>query len=186
VLLFCGRFVEKKGLPYALEALRLTLPVCPRLHLRIVGDGELRPEIEGIIDKFHLKGHVTLLGFRSHQETIEELTRAHLLIQPSVTALDGDSEGGAPTILLEAQACGLPVLATRHADIPSVVDEDVSALLAPERDAESLAAHLLTLARRPERWPAMGRAGRERVERYHSAETLVVELERRYHELVGG
>jgi colanic acid/amylovoran biosynthesis glycosyltransferase len=116
---------------------------------------------------------------------VKELEAADLFAQPSLTASDGDSEGGAPTTLLEAQACGVPILATSHADIPHVVVEGESALLAPERDAEALAAGLERLLAEPERWPAMGRAGRAHVLTHHDAGAQAERLEALYLELAG-
>ena len=66
--------------------------------------------------------------------------------------------------ILEAQATGLPVISSYHADIPAVVVDGKSALLAPERDVETLAKHLWYLVGHPDVWGAMGRAGREHVE----------------------
>ena len=106
-----------------------------------------------------------------------KLDRAHVFVQPSLTAPDGDSEGGAPTTLLEAQACGLPVLTTRHADIPEVVREDDSALLSEEEDVGGLAANISLLASGPERWASMGRAGRAHVEARHDVRRLATDLE---------
>lgn len=178
---FCARFREKKGLAYAIEAVAAVLPEHPDLELRVAGDGPLRPEIEARIARLGIGGRVRLLGSVPHQHMIEEMNAADLFLQPSVTAANGDSEGGAPTTLLEAQACGLPVLATRHADIPYVVAPDgASALLAAERDVGELAAHLQTLLDEPERWAAMGAAGRAHVERLHDAAVEVPRLEARY------
>jgi len=106
-----------------------------------------------------------------------EMEQAHIYVQPSRTAPDGDSEGGAPTALLEAQASGLPVVATRHADIPYVVREHDTALLSGEGDAAGLAANIVTLARDPSRWGPMGRAGRAFVEQHHDIGRLAKDLE---------
>ena len=69
---------------------------------------------------------------------------------------NGKMEGGAPVAILEAQATGLPVVPSYHVDIPEAVVDGKSALLAHERDAETLAKHLGYLCRAG----AMGRAGR--------------------------
>ena len=184
ITLFCGRFTEKKGLLYALQALALVIREFPAIELRIIGDGEERPAIERTIAGLRLEPFVTLMGYQPHQVFREQLGQAHLFIQPSVTAANGDTEGGAPTVILEAQACGLPILATRHADIPEIVAEPESGLLVPERDVNALAQNWLELLRHPERWPKMGRAGRALVERQHSVEKLVSDLERRYDRLI--
>lgn len=183
VVLFCGRFTEKKGLVYALQALRLVVEKMPQTELRIIGDGEGRPEIERYIAENHLEPYVRLLGYQPHHVFYEQLEEAHLFIQPSVTAADGDTEGGAPTVLLEAQACGVPILATLHADIPEVVLDGESGLLVPERDPVMLAEKWLELADSPDQWPIMGRAGRKHVEAEHDIQRLTTQLEDRYEAL---
>jgi colanic acid/amylovoran biosynthesis glycosyltransferase len=182
-LLFCARFCEKKGLHFALEAVARARREHPALRFHIVGDGPQRAEVEADIERLGLRDCVALLGMLPHARLIDELDAADVLLQPSVTAQDGDTEGGAPTTLLEAQACGLPVLATRHADIPFVVADGESGLLAAERDVEGLTAHLLHLLKAPERWAQLGAAGRERVERFHDAERALARLEDLYFEL---
>jgi len=102
-------------------------------------------EVERKIANYQMRGYTKLLGFQSHETCIAEMDAADIFIHPSVTAANGDSEGGAPTTILEAQACGLPVLSTTHADIPNVVVPGGSALLTPERDVDALSVNLLTL-----------------------------------------
>lgn len=94
-----------------------------------------------------------------------------MLVAASVTAADGDEEG-IPNVLKEAMAMGLPVVATRHAGIPELVEDGVSGWLVPERDEAALADALARLAAEPERWPAMGRAGRDKVEREYDIHRL--------------
>lgn len=182
-LFFCASFREKKGLHFALEAVARARREHPGLIFRVAGDGPGLRAVEADIDRLELRDCTQLLGFVSHARMLEEMDAADLFLQPSVTARNGDSEGGAPTTLLEAQACGLPVIATTHADLPHVVAPGESALLAPERDASALAAHLLTLLKAPERWAAMGEAGREHVERFHDAERGATGLDDLYLEL---
>jgi colanic acid/amylovoran biosynthesis glycosyltransferase len=185
VVLQCGRMVPKKGYPHALHAFARARKTHPRLELRIVGDGPERAAIEALIAELGIGDSVTLLGQTSRDVLLDEMRRAQLYLQPSVTAPDGDTEGGAPTTLLEAQACGLPVVATRHADIPEVVRPDESALLVPEGDDAALAAAIERIAERPGTWAAMGRAGRAHVEAQHDVRRLAPELERLYARLWG-
>jgi len=180
VLLQCGRMVPKKGFGVSLQALSQARRQDPRLRLRIIGDGPERDSIERNIRELGLEEAVTLLGSCPRGVFLEELDRAHLYVQPSVTGPDGDSEGGAPTTLLEAQATGAPILTSRHADIPEVVREGQSALLSDENDPEGLAENMVDLASHPERWRSMGRAGREHVERQHDVRRLATRLEHLY------
>jgi colanic acid/amylovoran biosynthesis glycosyltransferase len=183
--LFCGRFMEKKGLIYALRAFKTLLDDgCDRFEFRVAGDGEELPAIKQFIDEHQLHSHVTLLGFVSYDRFVEELNRADVFVAPSVTSESGDSEGGAPTTILEAQAAGLPIVATSHADIPFVVCEGTTALLAPERDVTALKRHLQFFIEHPDALSPFGRAGRRFVEQRHDIRREARELERRYRTLV--
>lgn len=104
------------------------------------------------------------MGYKPNNIFMKKEANAHIFMLPSITAQNGDTEGGAPVAILEAQATGLPVISSYHADIPKVVVDGKSALLAPERDVEKLAKHLEYLIEHPDVWGAMGRIGREHVE----------------------
>jgi colanic acid/amylovoran biosynthesis glycosyltransferase len=185
-LLVCGRFVEKKGIQYGIEAFARAKAAHPNMTLRIIGDGPLREDIKAQIGKLGLSDSVTLLGYVPHDEFASELQEANILLAPSVTSSDGDTEGGAPTVLLEAQACGVPVLSTTHADIPEVVLDKKAGILVPERDVNALTNGLLQLIEHPETWLQMGEAGRKHVERHHDAQKVTRRLEQFYDELLNG
>ncbi len=182
--LIAASFREKKGIPYALEALAEIASTHPRVRLRVIGDGPERPRIEELARSASLRDRVDLLGYQSPDVYRQELARAHFFVAPSVTARDGDAEGGAPVCLLEAQAVGLPILATTHCDIPEVTRAGESALLAPERDARALAAKMDQLLRTPEQWAAMGRAGRAHIEAEFDIRTQVERMNDIYRELL--
>ena len=180
-LLFCGRFREKKGIILALDAVMQAHQVYQNFKFVVIGDGELWDQVEERVDRNRMKPYTKLLGFQPHNIMIEEMYAADLFIHPSITAIDGDSEGGAPTTILEAQACGLPVISTTHADIPNVVIPGGSALLSPERDIESLRDNLLFLLNNQEQWSKMGKLGRTFIEENHEITKEVIRLEERYH-----
>jgi colanic acid/amylovoran biosynthesis glycosyltransferase len=182
-ILFCGRFMEKKGLIYALQAVKSVAKKYHNLEFKVIGDGELRPEIESFIAQHNMGRFVTLLGYQPHQVFAQEAHSAHVLVQPSVTAKDGDSEGGAPIVLLEAQASGLPVISTLHCDIPEYVLDGRSGFLVPEGDSTALAEKLEYLIENPNLWAQMGEIGREHVEKNYNVDEQVKKLERIYHEL---
>ncbi len=182
--LIAASFREKKGILYALEAMARLVGKHPRLRLRIVGDGPLRPQIRARAEAADLGGRVAFLGYLPYPEYVEELTRAHFLLAPSVTAADGDTEGGAPVCLIEAQASGLPCVATTHCDIPAVTRPGRSALLAPERDVPALAERIDELLSDPQRWPEMGMAGRAHVEAEYNIRRQVLRMNEVYRELL--
>ncbi len=166
-ILFVGRFVPKKGLPVLLKALALARPRLGPWELRVVGSGAGEEEARGLVCELGLEEQVQFLGFQPRSEVVSEMDKSHLLAVPSVTAPDGDSEGGAPTILLEAQVSGLPVLASDHADIPFVVAAPYRPYLAAEGSVESLADRLLGLCDDAHRWPELSEAGRDHVVAQH-------------------
>lgn len=185
IILFAGRFCEKKGLLYALQAVRDVWRSGWNIEFRIIGDGPLAPRIRAFVKEHGLEGCVRLLGFLNYQDYLREMQEADIFLHPSVTAADGDSEGGAPTTILEAQALGMPVVSTYHADIPNVVVPGQSALLVSERDSEGLAQALIHLLTHPESWEDMGQAGRAHVKMYHDVDCEVSVLEEQYFALLG-
>lgn len=175
-ILMIGRFVEKKGFPDGIEAFASFLREGGRGQLTIVGDdsryeptANYRDKLEALVAELGIGAHVEFLGFVPHDALKRLLYRHHLLLSPSRTATSGDNEGGAPVTLLEAQATGMPVISTLHCDIPEVVDDETTGLLAPEGDVATLTAHLLELYHKPEHAAAMGRAAHEWVQHRHDA-----------------
>ena len=150
----------------------------------MLGDGPLVPSVLASVAERQLDSSVRLLGFLSHAEYLKEVDRADIFLHPRITAADGDTEGGAPPTILEAQALGLPVVSTYHADIPNVVVPDGSALLVPERDSRALANALSRLLDLSANWAEMGRMGRVQVETRHNIEREVVSLEEKYFALL--
>ncbi len=183
VLLYCGRLVEKKGILYALEAFARLADRWKNLEFRIVGGGLLRPAVERAVRRMNLQDRVVLRGVLPHAEALKEMQNAHLFVLPSLTAPDGDMEG-TPTVLLEAQASGMPVVSTYHADIPEVVLDGETGFLAPERDSRVLADRLSYLLENPDRWPEIGLAGRRHIERRYNIHREVQNLEKTYADLL--
>lgn len=173
-VLASASFREKKGLVYAIEAFGMAMRHSPGLNmsLTVIGDstGTESEEAEKAkilmaIREFELEDVVRLVGFRPYTYFIEELYKHHLFLSPSVTASNGDTEGGAPVSIIEASASGMPVLSTTHCDIPGVVLDGVTGFLADERDSVALAEKLVELVTDPSRWAAMGQSARRHIER---------------------
>jgi colanic acid/amylovoran biosynthesis glycosyltransferase len=183
-LLQVARFVEKKGVDVTLRALAHARAAGVDARLVLIGDGPLRGALESLIDELGLRSVVELPGFVRHRGLGDHFARAHVFVQPSRTAANGDTEGGHPTVLLEALARGIPVLATTHADIPLVVRHGVSGLLCAENDHEALARNIVTLAREPQTLAAMGVAARKMTLRRHDPKTLISLRERLYREAI--
>ncbi len=133
-----GRFVEKKGIIDAISAVVRARRSGLDIKLTIVGSGELQTVIENAITAESAGSFIELFGNASYATLISLYYSHDILLQPSVTGSDGDTEGGAPVSVIEGMAAGLPVVATRHADIPNVVVEGKNALLADEHQVKHL------------------------------------------------
>jgi colanic acid/amylovoran biosynthesis glycosyltransferase len=110
-------------------------------------------------------GRVRLLGFQPRERLLQEARAHHLFVSPSLVAADGDAEGGAPIGLLEMAASGMPVVSTRHCDIPEALGPAYADRLAPERDVPALVALLERWLAGPEQWEEVTRACRRHLER---------------------
>jgi colanic acid/amylovoran biosynthesis glycosyltransferase len=177
-----GRLVEKKGLEYAIAAVAALMRDGRNIQYDIIGAGPLRARLAAQIAALGMDANIHLLGARDAQFVSKRLEESHIFLLPSVTAANGDREG-MPVSILEAQMCGLPVVATYHSGIPEEVVEGKSALLVKERNTEELTERLGLLVDRPDLWPAMGRAGREFVEQRFDIQTLNEELNDLYETL---
>lgn len=181
-VLIAASFREKKGIPYALEALaRLKDQVS--LEITVVGDAgdnaKSRAEKVRILETVANSGlapNVRFVGYQPWRWLMEEAYRNHLFVSPSVTAGDGDTEGGAPVGLIEMAATGMPVVSSRHADIPEVIEHGIGGLLAGERNVDELEQCLRRLIDFPQDWETLARAARSRIEREFSAERQGVAL----------
>jgi colanic acid/amylovoran biosynthesis glycosyltransferase len=173
-ILTVARHVEKKGLEYAIRAVA-QLDIDRPVTYRIAGDGPLRDQLENLISELDAADRIEILGWQTQDEVAQLMTDAHVFLLPSVTAANGDKEG-TPTVLLEAQATGLPVVSTTHAGIPEIVSDGDTGILVPERDVTALVDALEDILTQPKEWAAMGRTGREYIEERHSIESVTDEL----------
>jgi colanic acid/amylovoran biosynthesis glycosyltransferase len=183
-VLTVARFAEKKGHRLAALAFKELEQSFANFQWILVGDGPLLEETKDLIGSLSLGDKVQFLGPQPHYR-FEELTKeCHILLSPSLTAADGDQEG-TPTVLMEGQAAGMPVVSTRHSGIPEVVLDGVSGFLTDEGDYHALARTLGKLIESRDRWVEMGRAGRDHVFREFSLDTQAPKLESVYGWVLG-
>ena len=190
-VLIAGAFRPKKGIPSALEAVAATR--AGGLDLRVtviggsngsVGEEDERRRIEGVVRSRRLTDAVTFAGMVPYESLIAAFESHHIFLSPSITAPDGDSEGGAPVTIIEAAASGMPVVSTTHCDIPQVVEDGRTGLLAPEGDQEALADCLARLAGDPDRWRGMGEAAGELARSSFDVRVCAAQLVDAYREAV--
>lgn len=169
-LVAIGRFVEQKGQLLLIEALARAAVADPRVHLTLVGDGELRPAIEAAIRERGLDANVTITGWLDEAGVLAELAAAHALVMPSFAE-------GLPMVVMEAMAAGRPVVATLIAGMPELVLPGETGWLVSAGDVEALAGALGAVAATPrERLAAMGAAGRARALQRHDVDAAAATL----------
>jgi glycosyltransferase involved in cell wall biosynthesis/SAM-dependent methyltransferase len=169
-LLTVARFVEKKGLEYALAAFakaRAGLDV----EYRIVGYGPLAPALEALARELGAADKVRFLGQLTNDAVRQEMAQADVFALTSVTASNGDQEG-VPVSLIEAQALGLPVISSRHAGIPELVVHGETGFLAAERDVDEIAGYMRALFKNPAIRATFAANARERVLREFDLDKL--------------
>jgi colanic acid/amylovoran biosynthesis glycosyltransferase len=191
-VLIAATFTEKKGIPDALEALgrigretRIEITIVGGARPNDVNDQRELGRIRAVIDRFGLGANVRFLGYQSHARLFEEAYDHHIFLSPSVTAADGDTEGGAPVTLIEMAATGMPIVSTNHCDIPNVITSHRSGLLANEHDVEQLAEHIKWLIRNPDAWAEMVTAARQHICIEFNAKTQGTRLASIYEEALG-
>jgi glycosyltransferase involved in cell wall biosynthesis len=144
LVLGVGRFVEKKGFTYLIEACAEIRKRLPGARCEIIGVGVLEDALRAQIDRLGLGDSVILPGPQPQGEVRAKLRQASVLAAPCVLAADGDRDG-LPTVLLEAMAMGTPVVSTDVTGIPEVLEDGVTGLAVPQRDPSALAAACLRL-----------------------------------------
>jgi glycosyltransferase involved in cell wall biosynthesis len=171
-----GRLVEKKGFKDCISAFRQLNNTFPDTTLDIIGDGPRRGALQREIKSAGLSESVRLLGERPHREVKRRMASADGFVLCSKNSTDGDREG-VPTVLMEAQAMGLPVVSTNHSGIPEVIPSQNRRFLATEGDVDQIAERLHRLARATvEEIQSVSQQGRTKVEQEFNlsseAETL--------------
>ncbi|WOK36600.1 glycosyltransferase family 4 protein [Sphingomonas sp. C3-2] len=161
-LVCIARLSAQKGLNLLLRAVA-RLAHDHEFTVRIIGDGELRAELEKDIRTLGLEQHVVLLGWRGVDDVRKEILAARAMVLPSLAE-------GLPVVLMEALALGRPVVTTCIAGIPELVDEACGCLVAAGSDAALAQAIEEILTASPPRLAQMGAIGRERVIRSHNVD----------------
>jgi glycosyltransferase involved in cell wall biosynthesis len=178
-LLFVGRLVEKKGCTYLLQAMEQLKPKFPELRLTIIGDGDLKSALQQEVSARQL--NVDFAGTASASEIREQLASSWLFVAPSITAVNGDTEG-LGMVFLEAQALRTPVVSFRSGGLVEAVDEGETALLSDEKDVTGLARNIEHLLENSTLRHNMGQKGRARVEQHFDVRLQCAKLESIYAE----
>jgi glycosyltransferase involved in cell wall biosynthesis len=159
-----------------IKAMPMVLRELPELRLLIAGEGAMRGALEAQIKDLGLERSVTLLGFRRDIPGLMRALDAFVL---------SSREEGLGTSVLDAMACGLPVVATAAGGIPEMVVHERTGLLAPVGDAEGLAREIVRIFRDRALAERLGRAGRALVRERFTVDRMVEGNLRVYEALLG-
>lgn len=160
-LLAVGRLVEKKGFHVLLSAAaKLQRP----FQLKIVGEGPEENRLMEMVRTFGLESKIQFCGPKTHDDLPQFYAQAHVLVAPSVIDQNGDRDG-LPNVILEAMACGRPVIGSDEAAIANAVIHNQTGLLTQPGDAQSLADAIQSLGTQPSLIQKLGAQAREFVQR---------------------
>jgi glycosyltransferase involved in cell wall biosynthesis len=159
---FVGRLAPEKGPDLFVRAARSVAAQRPDVHFTIVGEGDMEEALRRLIQDLDLDDRMHLAGL--WENTAE--------VYPALDIVAHTSRSeGMPLALLEAMACGRPVVAIGVGGVPEVVEVGTTGLLAGAGDWNGVGVHVLRLLARPDRLQEMGRAARERVEKHFDVRT---------------
>jgi colanic acid/amylovoran biosynthesis glycosyltransferase len=175
VFLAVGRFVSKKAPDLTLRAFSDTVKSIPEARLIMIGNGSQWQMCKQLARELGIANRVKFQGVKSHAEVAAMMRRVRAFVQHSRRTSSGQSEG-TPNTVLEAGACGIPVIATRHAGIPDVVIDGETGLLVDEGDVAGMADHLTHLARDANLAARLGLAARDRICSEFSMEKRITHL----------
>lgn len=176
-LVCVGRLCEDKGQLLLVEAVRRLRDEGVPVQLILVGDGELRPEIEALIQRDRLESHIQITGWASSTEVRSQIMAARAFVLPSFAE-------GLPVVIMEALALGRPVISTTIAGIPELVTPDCGWLVPPS-SIEALVAALRNALTQPiDTLIAMGQIGAQRVNEQHNAQAESQKLAVLFHNAV--
>jgi len=174
-ILMASSFREKKGIPYAIKAMGL-LSKDIDIQITIIGDAsaslDSQNEKENILDSIkeaQLTDKITFLGIQPYNVLLNEAYKHHLFITTSVTAKDGDSEGGAPVSLIDMAATGMPIVSSFHCDIPEVIIHGETGRLAIEKNVNDIYDQLMWYIDNPDGWLGLLNKARKRMESEYNA-----------------
>ncbi len=177
LVLAAGRHSEQKNFRALVEAFPLVLERAPRCRGVVAGEGPLRTRHQhhaarlGVAEALEFPGNVG--------DLTDLMQAADLFVLPSLWE-------GLPLVLLEAMACGLPVVGSRIKGIEDVVEDGVHGLLVPPDDPPALARAIAALATDPDRRRRLGNAARELVRRDYSFDRVAADLGSLYHRIMAG
>ena len=143
-ILAVGYLIERKGFEYLIKAMEHVLEKHENVKLKIVGSGPLEGKLKVLIKDLELKKNVEILKNVSDKGLLTLYNSSDIFVLPSVVDSQGNTEG-LGVVLLEAMACGLPVIGSDVGGIPDIIEDGVTGFLVQEKDVVELSKKLINL-----------------------------------------
>jgi glycosyltransferase involved in cell wall biosynthesis len=176
-----ANLVEVKGHTYLFEAVRFLADRGVDVHVELAGDGPLRAELVGKVEKLKLRDRIAFLGVLPHEKLLKSMQTGDwdILVLPSIVTDSGEKEG-IPVAIIEAMSCQMPVVSTATGGIPELFEGVEDALLVPPKDPAALAEAIERLMKDPVLRQRLVESGRSRVENSFAIEQVAAELAKRF------
>jgi glycosyltransferase involved in cell wall biosynthesis len=178
-LLCVGRHTEKKGIDTLLRAFARIAKKHPEVMLWQIGQGSLTAKLQTLTKQLGIENKVRFLGAQPHETVLQLMQQAEIFALPSQVAPSGECEG-LPIVILEASACGVPVVSTYHSGIPEAVIDGETGFLVAEKDDRALAEKLDILLSDRSLGKKMGQQGRELINQKFDIDKQTAKLEAIY------
>jgi colanic acid/amylovoran biosynthesis glycosyltransferase len=178
-ILFVGRLIEQKGCQYLIQAMKIVQAQLPEAELIIAGDGNYQDKLLAL--SADLK-NIRFVGAQNRAKVKALMSSSWLTCLPSIKMARGNEEG-MPTVCMESQAMGTPVVGFDTGGVSEGVEHGVTGLLSPEKNIQQLAKNLLTLLKSNPLRTTFSSAGVERANRLFNIKRQCQILESIYQEL---
>lgn len=178
-ILTVARFHEAKGIDYGIQAFNNLLKKNPgqKLEYIIIGGGRLEKQLKDLAKSLKINGFIHFLGSLEQEDVIKIMQKTHLFLLPSIAE-------ALPVVLLEAQAVGLPVVATNVGSTSQAIVNEKSGFLVPERNVNAMTTKLEYLIEHHKIWTKLGEYGRKYIEERYNIKKLNQRLMKIFQNLI--
>jgi glycosyltransferase involved in cell wall biosynthesis len=167
VVLCVARIVVDKGIQNLVRAMPLILKEVPNAKLMIVGDGSYMPTIRRLVKKYDLEEHVVFIGFAKFKELPYYFSACDVFVNPTIR------QNGYDLTILEAMACGKPVVVSNIGSVPTVIEHNFGGILVPPGDINTLSKKIVEVLKDKKLASRLGNAARKKVVKRFSLNKMV-------------
>jgi glycosyltransferase involved in cell wall biosynthesis len=171
-VLYVGRLSPVKGIQYLIRAMKQVHDAIPEARLIIIGDGREREMLKALAGELGIEHSVEFSGEVPHGQVLSLMQQADVFVLPSLSE-------GFPMVIVEALACGLPVVASRVGGLPEIITDGTNGFLVEAKDVMALAEKIRLLLQDEQLRKKISADNRELVRKY-TWENVVMELEKLY------